>query len=72
MPDDDYRTLMPPPKKINLNARNSSAIPIIIESKENDPGRKRSEYGHRNEYQFDVFYTQNFRPNAEPEKSQSK
>ncbi|CAF1558429.1 unnamed protein product, partial [Adineta ricciae] len=59
LPDDDYRTLMPPPKKINVNTRNSSAIPIIIENKENDSGRKRSEYGHRNEYPFDVF-TQKF------------
>ncbi|CAF1218333.1 unnamed protein product [Adineta ricciae] len=43
LPDDDYRTLMPPPKKINVNTRNSSAIPIIIENKENDPGRERSQ-----------------------------
>ncbi|CAF1260823.1 unnamed protein product [Adineta ricciae] len=55
LPDDDYRTLMPPPKKINVNTRNSSAIPIIIENKENDPGRERSEYDHRNENQFDGF-----------------
>ncbi|CAF2627074.1 unnamed protein product [Rotaria sp. Silwood2] len=36
LPDDDYTTYIPQPKSANVNNRNSSQIPIIIETNEND------------------------------------
>ncbi|CAF1100003.1 unnamed protein product [Rotaria sordida] len=36
LPDDDYTTYIPQPKLANINYRNSSQIPIIIETNENN------------------------------------
>ncbi|UJR13617.1 hypothetical protein I4U23_000630 [Adineta vaga] len=41
LPDDDYRTLMPLAKTPNVNNRNSTQIPIIIENKENESVEKK-------------------------------